>query len=681
MKSQKTINFLFSIFSSLFFLNPFPVFSQSPPTINITSNTTWTKSNSPYSISIPVNVNPDVTLTIEPGVIIKLGPDASFQIEGELIARGTVSDSIFFIQAEQGIRWQNIKFFPSSPNALCDDDGNYTNGCVIEYSRIEGASKGAIVCDVSTPFIHANTISGNVNTSSLPWGGGIFCDYSSPVIFENTICNNSANVGGGLFCWHSYPLIYDNLISNNVSHSSGGGIYLSYSSPVIHANIIINNSSVQNGGAIAGYSNSGEPLYLSDNIISYNSSYSHGGAISFDDILFMSGNTVSFNESISGLAGGIHCSFNYAIINNNNIFNNKPFDIFSNYVDIDATNNWWGTTDKDSIDAHICDFFDYSSYGKVSYDPFLTSAIPLYISSLTLKTDDTYSTDLSALLVYDILYIELIALDGDASHQDITEVYVINKTNYSSITVNLIETSLNTGIYRGVSILSTNTIQALSSLKAEKGDDIKIVSAADSDVYIEFLSIVPVELSLFSAVVDNYNSVTLHWQTLSETNNYGFEIQRSIDKFEYYKIGFVLGNGTTSEEQNYLFSDNNVNSGTFYYRLKQIDLDGSYEYSYILKVDLSLPGEFILEQNYPNPFNPETIIKYCLPEESLVTLNIFSVYGQLVKTLLSEVQLPGFYHIIWDGTNENGVIVSSGIYIYSIQTNNFSSYKKMLFIK
>ena len=168
---------------------------------------------------------------------------------------------------------------------------------------------------------------------------------------------------------------------------------------------------------------------------------------------------------------------------------------------------------------------------------------------------------------------------------------------------------------------------------------------------------------------------SLTWMTATETNNLGFEIERSINNSEFNKIGFVDGKGTTAEVQRYSFADKIV-EGKLGYRLKQIDYDGSHEYSKVVEVDLINVNSFALEQNYPNPFNPKTIINYELPITNHVNLSIYNLIGQKIFTLVSKKQPAGSYKVEWDASN-----FASGIYVYRLEANGLVMDKKMILLK
>lgn len=207
-------------------------------------------------------------------------------------------------------------------------------------------------------------------------------------------------------------------------------------------------------------------------------------------------------------------------------------------------------------------------------------------------------------------------------------------------------------------------------------DDIAAASTTDGILN----NAVPVELASFSAQVAE-NSVKLIWITTSETNNFGFDIEKSVDRYSFSKIAFVAGKGTISIPQSYVFNDTEVGLGTFYYRLKQIDTDGSFQYSEILKVETNAPKSFALYQNHPNPFNPETIIRYQFPQESEVSLTIYNLKGQEIRTLVDEKKQAGFYNIAWKGKDNAGRQVASGVYIYRIQIGDFTGVKKLTLLR
>jgi len=201
-------------------------------------------------------------------------------------------------------------------------------------------------------------------------------------------------------------------------------------------------------------------------------------------------------------------------------------------------------------------------------------------------------------------------------------------------------------------------------------------------------SALPVELVAFTAeLIDD--KVKLEWETAMEINNYGFDVERKIvdviNQTEWEKIGFVLGNGTSASNKYYEFFDEFPPAELLEYRLKQIDIDGTYEYFRLTaKVDAStitgitdkIPTEFALHQNYPNPFNPSTTIKFDLPEKSNVSIVIYNVLGQTISSLVNEELNAGYHEVNFNAEN-----LSSNIYFYRIQTDNNIAVKKMMVIK
>ncbi len=185
---------------------------------------------------------------------------------------------------------------------------------------------------------------------------------------------------------------------------------------------------------------------------------------------------------------------------------------------------------------------------------------------------------------------------------------------------------------------------------------------------------IPVELTAFSAIYTN-GSVLLKWTTATETNNQGFEIQRKSSG-DFATLGFVNGNGTTTQLQSYSYTDNEVNNGTYSYRLKQLDYDGTFSYSNIIEVDATTPLSFSLSQNYPNPFNPTTKINYTVPFDSKVTITVYSITGELVTELVNNNLVAGSYSVDFNGSN-----LASGMYIYKMTAGSFTQINKMMLMK
>jgi hypothetical protein len=186
---------------------------------------------------------------------------------------------------------------------------------------------------------------------------------------------------------------------------------------------------------------------------------------------------------------------------------------------------------------------------------------------------------------------------------------------------------------------------------------------------------IPVELVSFNASVIR-DDVELSWMTATETNNQGFQVERMSNGGTFEQIGFVAGYGTTTEPKSYSFVDTKLNSGSYTYRLKQIDFDGSYEYSNEVNVVVELPLEYSLEQNYPNPFNPTTTIKYSIPEDGYVKLAVFNLLGEEVATVVSAFQKADRYEVKFDASG-----LSSGIYVYKVESGNYSSSRKLVLMK
>jgi hypothetical protein len=196
----------------------------------------------------------------------------------------------------------------------------------------------------------------------------------------------------------------------------------------------------------------------------------------------------------------------------------------------------------------------------------------------------------------------------------------------------------------------------------------------------------PIQLASFTGSVVNNTTVLLRWTTLSEVNNYGFFVQRrrpEEQSFTQLPNSFVPGHGTTIVPQYYSFTDQTAGVGTWYYRLKQVDLDGTVHYSDAIRVDIvtsvaeSAPKVFALAQNFPNPFNPETQIQFSVESMAKTTLVVYDVLGRAVATLFDDMAEPGrFYSVRFDGA---GLV--SGLYFYKLQNGVRTQSRRMLLLK
>ena len=188
----------------------------------------------------------------------------------------------------------------------------------------------------------------------------------------------------------------------------------------------------------------------------------------------------------------------------------------------------------------------------------------------------------------------------------------------------------------------------------------------------------PVELNMFIHSI-NKRDVELKWATAMETNNAGFEVQRKKESGEFVKLVFIKGKGNSNELSNYSYTDKSLESGKYFYRLKQTDLNGNFKY-YELNtfIEIGTPAKYFLSQNYPNPFNPSTKINFDLPEDEIVSLKIYDITGKEIAELVNGFTKAGYHTVIFNGSR-----FASGVYYYRLSAadGNINERKKMVLIK
>lgn len=405
-------------------------------------------------------------------------------------------------------------------------------------------------------------------------GGGVFCEESNAIIVNNVITWNSAGLtGGGIHChFHGFseiPTITDNTIMWNFAGDKGGGVFCVQSRPVIADNLIAYNTAMRMGAGI-------HSRYASPSI-------SH--------------NSITDNEASSGGAG-IYFYGQYfceATVNHNNLLNTTKYEIYldNDTLDIDATNNWWGTTNTDSIDARVYDYYDDIALGRVLYSPILTFPTmgePDYVYSVVLKSDSTYTIDLAEeLWIGAKMYIQLEGEDSDSICVNQTTVTITSdSTDILGIRVVLTETDSISGIFRGTALIDSVSIEDVS-IGATVGETITITS--------------------------------------------------DVDSTKFTTVGVVEAG------------------------IKGSDTIGT-------------PKALFLSQNYPNPFNPVTEIRYALPRDCWVRLEVYSVLGRKVTSLVDGKQKAGYKIARWEAGS-----FSSGSYFYRLEAGDFVETRKMVLLK
>ena len=455
---------------------------------------------------------------------------------------------------------------------------------------------------------------------------------SSAVLDGFTIKKGNANFGssphyygGGMYNSSSSPTLTNCTFISNSASSYGGGMYNSSSDPSSPTltNCSFSSNSAGSGGGMGNYDNSSPTL---TNCTFSSGSAEYGGGMDIYGYTSPILTNCTFSSNSAQTGGGINMYSSGSLTLNNCII--------------------WGNTDNFDREIVIhsgTTTLNYSCYrnniningGTLAATNHNITIDPQFVSSSINPTHP-----------YSILGISPCVDAGLDSYN--SQDYDIRGAGYSR------KLSGATG--------ATGTID---------------MGAYEYKLGVDAL---PVELTSFTASNER-NGVSLNWQTATETNNYGFEVERrSMDngrlKMDNWgKIGFVDGHGTTNAPQRYTFTDT-PGGGKCAYRLKQIDRDGKYEYSKEVEAIVPVPDVFALLQNYPNPFNPTTVIKYSIVSVSNVVLKVYDVLGKEVVTLVNETKQPGSYSAVF-----NASLLANGLYFYRLEAGQFSDVKRLTLLK
>jgi predicted outer membrane repeat protein len=585
----------------------------------------WTLSGSPYNVTGDITVPDGETLIIDPGVTVNFQGFFIFAVQGRLLAMGTQTDSIWFTASNTTEGWRGIRFV----NTLLTNDTSKFYYCSIRYGK------------------------NNSGTGDNALGGGMFIRNFSKVHISNCyFSDNSARWGGAIQVReNAHILIEHSTFTNNYAEFSGAGIRaIDFSDPVIRFNHLHNNSVGSGGAAMYFYRSN---AIVMNNYIHNNSSTSSGGAASMDNSMPTFINNLFVNNT-AGSGGALHfTTLSHAKVINNTFSNNSATNggalYFSLSSNPDFINNiFWGNTSPFGSQVYIAnDNSDPNFYYCIMQDGTLGFVGPGAAGNYT----GIYLNNINA----DPLF------EGSGDHPfAITE-------NSPAVDAGRPDT---TG-------LNLPSFDFVGNPRIDNG-------IVDIGAY-EYPSEIPVELTSFIASV-NKNSVYLEWTTASEMNNMGFVIERQVGSRQYAvgnweEIGFIEGNGTTTETNHYAFMDNSLLPGKYQYRLKQIDIDGTFEYTKVVEAEILIAKEFILSQNYPNPFNPSTTISWQSPAGSHQVLKVFDVLGNEVATLVNEYKPAGSYEVEFNIQSGEGRDLTSGVYFYQLKAGEYVETKKLILLK
>ena len=551
--------------------------------------------------------------------------------------------------------WKTIEY-------AINNVANPTTDTIIIHISAGTYNLGSNQIDISRNFLNLKLIGAGIDTTIVE------ADTSSTVatsrVFEIFTGNNAT---------------IQRMTIQNGHNSSGGGIFIYYGSLELDFCKITNNYTVTAGYG-GGIANIGGNLVIDNSTIDNNSAAdsAHGGGIGIrDGVTNIYNSTISNNTALDG--GGIaiisfleNTSFS---ITNSTIYKNLGT-YYSGAIRISS----FDTTKTHNVTAIInsCTIFDNTCTGiyGIGGVEVLSDSQKVYLkNSIVAGNTGINNSDIRGNIISENYNLIQDISRGVITGNTTNNIYglspyclplALNNSKNGTMTCAIPDTSP----ARDVIPIDSNGAPLLDQRGATRNGKFDIGAYE----WWNNNGALPVELSGFMATV-NGNSVELKWTTATEINNRGFQIEKNSGD-GFVPLAFISGHGTSTQLNRYTYVDKNVSGRTYSYRLKQIDLDGTFKYSKVVEVNMSGPNKFEIDQNYPNPFNPTTTIKFALPKAERVRVIVYNQLGQEVTKVTDRNFEAGNHSVQFNGSN-----FASGIYFYRIQAGSFAQTKKMILLK
>lgn len=495
----------------------------------------------------------------------------------------------------------------------------------VSSTIIDGHQSASVITFSTAEDSTAQVIGFKIQNGHAYDGGGIYCLYSNPTISANTVSGNSADLfGGGIYCDDSSPTISNNTISGN-SAAFGGGIFYWDSSPTINNNSISTNSA-DGGGGISCWESS--PT-IRNNTISGNWANAGGGIECYYSNPTISNNTISGNWAYYH-GGGIYCyNWSSPTIANNILWedtapNGPELFLEGGHATVrycDVQGGWPGTG---NIDA------DPVFAGPYNKDFHLRWHSPCI---------DAGDPDFP--------------LDPDGTRSDIGAYY------------------FNQDVPGIVELYPDN---APIVIPPEGGDIIYdgwvfnfFGHPGKADIWT--YAFVP-EMGQYGPI-DLYENIGIPADSIG-MNEISQYVPGGAPEGDYVFVAYVGD-----------YPSSIIDSSYFYFRKRgsigggMADLiDGEGWFKEVYAEESNLPSDYALSQNYPNPFNATTSIKYQLPVDGYVRLEVYNLFGEKLATLVNSRQQAGYRSVVWQASE-----VSSGLYLYKLTAGDFTKTKRMMLVK